>query len=83
MKSGMLAAEAAFEELSGSSADSMTPVDLSAYEESLKASWVWEELEKERNIRPSYVIRHTTPRAGSKTNHLYQLAQFLTMVLTG
>lgn len=29
-------------------------VDLSAYEESLKSSWVWEELEKVRNIRPAF-----------------------------
>ncbi|BDA46861.1 Electron transfer flavoprotein-ubiquinone oxidoreductase [Coccomyxa sp. Obi] len=54
MKSGMLAAEAAFEELTGTSADSTTPVDLSGYEDSLKSSWIWEELEKERNIRPSF-----------------------------
>lgn len=29
-------------------------MDLSAYEESLRTSWVWEELEKVRNIRPGF-----------------------------
>jgi electron-transferring-flavoprotein dehydrogenase len=52
MKSGMLAAEAAFEALTGSAADAAS-VDLSSYEEALRGSWVWEELQRERNIRPS------------------------------
>ena len=54
MKSGMLAAEAAFTELTSTSAESGAAADLAAYEDALKASWVWEELERERNIRPSY-----------------------------
>jgi flavin-dependent dehydrogenase len=53
MKSGMLAAEAAFDALTGS--NSSATADLEAYESSLLDSWVWEELTKERNIRPSYV----------------------------
>ena len=52
MKSGMLAAEAAFDALTGSSS---AAADLAAYEDSIQSSWVWEELTKERNIRPSYV----------------------------
>lgn len=51
MKSGMLAGEAAFDELTGGA--SGTAADLGAYEAALKSSWVWEELERERNIRPS------------------------------
>ncbi|EIE22000.1 hypothetical protein COCSUDRAFT_37226 [Coccomyxa subellipsoidea C-169] len=54
MKSGMLAAEAAFTELTSTSAESGAAADLAAYEDALKASWVWEELERERNIRPSF-----------------------------
>ena len=52
MKSGMLAAEAAFNALSAT--ESTSPADLSAYEEELKASWVWEELHAVRNIRPGF-----------------------------
>ena len=50
MKSGMLAAEAAFDALTGSSS---AAADLAAYEGSMQSSWVYEELTKERNIRPS------------------------------
>ena len=53
MKSGMLAAEAAFDALTGSS--SAAAADLEAYGDSMRDSWVWEELTKERNIRPSCV----------------------------
>ena len=52
MKSGMLAAEAAFNALTNS--DSVGPADLSAYEEDFKASWVWDELHDSRNIRPGF-----------------------------
>jgi hypothetical protein len=62
MKSGMLAAEAAFEALMASdartdahAASTASPaLDLSEYETRLKASWVWEELQRERNIRPAF-----------------------------
>lgn len=48
MKSGMLAAEAAVQVLKGEAED------LSSYSESLKNSWVYEELYNVRNIRPSF-----------------------------
>jgi hypothetical protein len=51
MKSGMLAAEAAFDALtSGAAAD--TPADLSTYEPALRESWICDELARVRNIRP-------------------------------
>ncbi|MCH2546140.1 MAG: electron transfer flavoprotein-ubiquinone oxidoreductase [Alphaproteobacteria bacterium] len=50
MKTGMLAAESIFAALGeGRSHDTVT-----AYEEAFKASWVYEELYKVRNIRPSF-----------------------------
>jgi electron-transferring-flavoprotein dehydrogenase len=49
MKSGMLAAEAAFEALG-----SAEPVELDSYPERLKKSWVWKELKAVRNVRPSF-----------------------------
>ncbi|MDD5296335.1 MAG: electron transfer flavoprotein-ubiquinone oxidoreductase [Rhodocyclaceae bacterium] len=50
MKSGMLAAEAVFELLAFE-----TPANEAvAYTDRLKASWVWQELELARNIRPSF-----------------------------
>ncbi len=50
MKSGMVAAEAVFEHLSGgANGDEVT-----AYPEKLKVSWVWEELYRARNIRPGF-----------------------------
>ena len=52
IKSGMLAAEAAFNALT--SPESITPASLDAYEEDLKASWVWDELHEARNIRPGF-----------------------------
>ncbi len=48
MKSGMVAAEAIFEMLAG---EGNEPV---AYPEKLKESWVWDELYRSRNIRPSF-----------------------------
>ncbi len=49
MKSGMLAAEAAFEALGAAE-----PAELDSYPERLKKSWVWKELKAVRNIRPSF-----------------------------
>ncbi|HEY0182931.1 MAG TPA: electron transfer flavoprotein-ubiquinone oxidoreductase [Rhodopila sp.] len=49
MKSGMLAAETVAEALAGDH-----PAELTGYPERLKASWVWEELSKVRNIRPAF-----------------------------
>ncbi len=51
MKSGMVAAEAAFEALRSGAQPS---VGLPAYPKALKASWVWKELRRVRNIRPSF-----------------------------
>ncbi|TCO83809.1 electron-transferring-flavoprotein dehydrogenase [Plasticicumulans lactativorans] len=51
MKSGMVAAEAAFAALAD---DTATGVTLDAYPEQLKASWLWEELRGVRNIRPAF-----------------------------
>ncbi|CAM6084513.1 unnamed protein product [Calypogeia fissa] len=51
MKSGMLAAEAAFDALSKSS-DQQPSMD--QYWASLKDSWVWKELQQVRNIRPGF-----------------------------
>lgn len=50
MKSGMLAAEAIFESLSGGGIGE----ELTSYPEKLKNSWVYKELYKVRNIRPSF-----------------------------
>ncbi|KAK9138730.1 hypothetical protein Sjap_009324 [Stephania japonica] len=47
MKSGMLAAEAAFGVLQDGS-------NMESYWEKLKKSWVWEELRKARNYRPAF-----------------------------
>jgi electron-transferring-flavoprotein dehydrogenase len=49
MKSGMLAAETIFAGLVGSDAREM-----SDYPERLRASWVWEELRRARNVRPAF-----------------------------
>ncbi|CAG8637617.1 987_t:CDS:2, partial [Paraglomus occultum] len=54
MKSGMLAAEAAYKALTSEGSSSNTPVLLTEYEESLKNSWVWKELYQVRNVRPSF-----------------------------
>ena len=50
MKSGMLAAEAAFAALkSGSEGHD----ELTAYPEALRKSWLWKDLDKVRNVKPS------------------------------
>lgn len=51
MKSGMLAAEAAWEGLKG---DGQGSVFLYDYEDSLRKSWIWKELKEVRNMRPSF-----------------------------
>lgn len=51
MKTGMLAAQAAFEALDS---DADGPIQLYSYEDSLKNSWVYKELKQVRNIRPSF-----------------------------
>ncbi|MFT5486529.1 MAG: electron-transferring-flavoprotein dehydrogenase [Paracoccaceae bacterium] len=50
MKSGMLAAETVFGVVTGEGEST----DTSAYEAAIKASWIWDELYRVRNIRPSF-----------------------------
>lgn len=50
IKTGMLAAEAAFERLR---AGSRGGDEIAAYPVALRASWVWEVLRKVRNVKPS------------------------------
>ncbi len=49
MKSGMIAAEAVVEALAHGSPDMLT-----AYPENLRESWVWDELDRVRNLRPAF-----------------------------
>jgi len=51
MKTGLLAGEAAAQALL---ADSEAPAELVQYEESVRNSWVWEELTKVRNFKPAW-----------------------------
>ncbi|OCH90825.1 FAD/NAD(P)-binding domain-containing protein [Obba rivulosa] len=53
MKSGMLAAEAAYDALAAEPAAD-TPTDMRAYEAALRASWVHADLHEVRNVRPSF-----------------------------
>ena len=50
MKSGMLAAEAVFNALTGEAEQA----EAASYEAAIKKSWSWEELRRVRNIRPSF-----------------------------
>lgn len=55
MKSGMVATEAAFDAVTSS--QESTPdrhTDMSKYEDDLKKSWVWSDLNEVRNLRPSF-----------------------------
>jgi electron-transferring-flavoprotein dehydrogenase len=54
MKSGMLAAEAAYDAISSSSSASGT-YDMEAYETSYKSSWVYKDLHEVRNMHPSFL----------------------------
>ena len=56
MKTGMLAADAAFDALSSGAEveSSEQPVDVSAYEKTFEDSWVAKELKEVRNVRPSF-----------------------------
>jgi len=49
----MLAAEATFEAITSASS-TQTPITLTTYEESIKKSWVYKELNEIRNVRPSF-----------------------------
>ncbi|MDD3448249.1 MAG: electron transfer flavoprotein-ubiquinone oxidoreductase [Gammaproteobacteria bacterium] len=50
MKSGMVAAEALFDALRGDAGGT----GIGDYPERLRGSWIWEELERVRNIRPAF-----------------------------
>ncbi|KAI0820479.1 FAD/NAD-P-binding domain-containing protein [Trametes gibbosa] len=52
MKSGMLAAEAAYDVLSSASEEA--PADMSPYDTALHSSWVHNDLHEVRNVRPSF-----------------------------
>ena len=52
MRSGIMAANAAFEALTSPAAASRQPVDLSSYAERMTKGSVYDELHQCRNIRP-------------------------------
>lgn len=52
MKSGMVAAETAFDAFQNANEGGQP--DVSAYKERLRKSWIWPELHKARNIRPGF-----------------------------
>jgi electron-transferring-flavoprotein dehydrogenase len=55
MKSGMLAAESAFEAIVNENSESETiGLEPRSYEEKIRNSWIWSELKSVRNIRPSF-----------------------------
>ncbi len=54
MKTGMLAAEAAFEALVAAGEDGATAPELDAYPEAFRNSWVHKELHAARNFRPAF-----------------------------
>lgn len=58
MKSGKMAAEAAYDAIHGKedaeSPLSEGPVDMSAYSDAFKASWIYKDLYSVRNLRPSF-----------------------------
>ncbi|KAG6866150.1 hypothetical protein C0991_008104 [Blastosporella zonata] len=56
MKSGMIAAEAAFDAVAEQTEGEgeTRAADMSAYETNLRDSWVWDDLKEVRNIRPSF-----------------------------
>jgi len=54
MKSGMLAAESVYSEITQRGTDDYDPLHVKSYEQALKESWVYSELKQVRNIRPSF-----------------------------
>lgn len=54
MKSGMLAAEVAYEAFESGDASEDKPMDMSAYDQALRKSWVHDDLYEVRNLRPSF-----------------------------
>jgi electron-transferring-flavoprotein dehydrogenase len=57
MKSGMLAAEAAFDVIQAAPEENEESLNMEGYENALKGSWVWEDLLEVRNVRPSFNTR--------------------------
>lgn len=57
MKSGMIAAEAAYDAITSSSEGENEGTNMEAYEENIKKSWVWKDLHEVRNLRPSFNTR--------------------------
>ena len=54
MKSGMTAAEAAFDALRDGAEDGAPVPEITSYRQRLEDSWLWAELARVRNIRPSF-----------------------------
>lgn len=54
MKSGMLAAESIVEHLLSETATNTAGFEPSSYEERVKSSFIWKELQSIRNVRPSF-----------------------------
>jgi electron-transferring-flavoprotein dehydrogenase len=54
MKSGMTAAESLFEALTGELASENPPREIASYGAKIKQTWIWDELYRVRNIRPSF-----------------------------
>ena len=54
MKSGMLAAEAAFDAVTSEDANATDALDKVSYDAAFRSSWMFEELNKIRNIRPAF-----------------------------
>ncbi|XKL66928.1 hypothetical protein PGB90_010348 [Kerria lacca] len=57
MKSGILAAEAAFDALKNESQSETKGVEPKTYGDLIKNSWIWKELYQVRNVRPSFHTR--------------------------
>jgi electron-transferring-flavoprotein dehydrogenase len=57
MKSGMVAAESAFEAISKAEGSSTKGLVIDSYESRLKDSWLWKELYRVRNVRPAFNTR--------------------------
>lgn len=54
MKSGMVAAEAAFDSIMSAEMNGTEEGDMAKYEGEMKKSWVWGDLYEVRNLRPSF-----------------------------
>ncbi|ESO05110.1 hypothetical protein HELRODRAFT_111539 [Helobdella robusta] len=74
MKSGLLAAEAIFKTLQDSSDDVKT-IEPTSYEQSFKESWLYKELYKTRNIRPSFNTRFGLYGGLAYTGSIWYLTQ--------